>query len=396
MKRNRIAVATAMLAAWGATSAFQASAQNYYDEIVNAIVGSNGALQSQRQEAMAQKLDDADANTLSDPNVEFSRVWGRHSVGNKLQLDISQEFEWPGVYSTRRKASEYGTSAAMQEVTGAELDMATEVRMLLNELVYVRQQIKATNDLLDNYSQLTKTVEKEMAAGELTAIDQRKIAIEGYKISNDMTDLRIREEQIEGALRGYSTAEPDLRGVTHYPLQELLAKSEYLSRVTEDPGVNALAMTARQEEYNARTAGMKRMPNITVGYQHQAEMGDRFNGFTAGINLPVFGGRHARRAALERKEAAELNREALIAKKTAEVDALYEELEHNRTLMTQYNTVFGDNKYPELLLKAYKGGQIGMHEYISEMQYYNEVTMAYLTTEYNYQQALTAINRYSR
>lgn len=390
-------MATAMImAAWGATNAFQASAQNYYDEIVNAIVESNGALRAQRQEANAQKLDAADENALADPSVEFSRVWGRHSVGNKLQLDISQEFEWPGVYSVRKKASEYGLSAAIQEAIGAELDMATEVRMLLNELVYVRQQIKATNDLLDNYNLLSKTVEKEMAAGELTAIDQRKIAIEGYKITNDMTDLRIREEQIEGALRGYSTAEVDLQGVTHYPLQQLLAKADYVSHIAEDPGVSALALTAQQEEYNARTASMKRMPNISVGYQHQAEMGDRFNGFTAGINLPVFAGRHAKRAALERKEAAELNRETLIAKKTAEVETLYDELEHNRTLMTQYNEVFGDNKYLELLLKAYKGGQIGMHEYISEMQYYNEVTMTYLTTEYNYQQALTAINRYSR
>lgn len=396
MKRYRIAVATAMMAAWGATNAFQASAQNYYDEIVNAIVQNNGTLQSQRQEVNAQKLDAADENALSDPSVEFARVWGRHGIGNKLQLDISQEFEWPGVYSVRKKAAEYGVSAAMQEVMGAELDMATEIRMLLNELVYVRQQIKATNDLLDNYNLLSKTVEKEMAAGELTVIDHRKIAIEGYKITNDMSDLRIREEQIEGALHGYSSAELDLKSVTHYPLQQLMAKADYLSSIAEDPEVSALALTAQQEEYNARTATMKRMPNISVGYQHQAEMGDRFNGFTAGINLPVFAGKHARRAALERKEAAELNRETLIAKKTAEVETLYDELEHNRTLMAQYNEVFGDNKYLELLLKAYRGGQIGMHEYISEMQYYNEVTMTYLTTEYNYQQALTAINRYSR
>ncbi len=383
------------VAAIGTVTTFEASAQNYFDDIVNTIVANNGQLQGQRQEINAQALDAADENALADPTVEFARVWGNHHIGNKLQLDVSQEFEWPGVYSSRKRAAEYGKSAALQDVMSSELDMATELRMLLNELVYVRQQQKAMNVLLENYNLLSKTVEKEIEGGELTVIDQKKIAIEGYKIANDLNDLRIREQQIEGSIRGYCSVTLDLSGVTHYPLQELLGKDVYLENMKVDPGISALDMTARQEESNAETAKLKRIPNLSVGYQHQAEMGDRFNGFTVGVNLPVFQGRHAHRAALERKEAAELNRETLLTRKTAEVEALYGELLNNRMQMEQYNEVFGDNKYLELLLKSYKGGQIGMHEYISEMQYYNEVTMAYLTTEFNYQQALTAINRYN-
>lgn len=384
------------IAAVMTAASITAGAQNYYDEIVGNILAHNGDLQSQRLEIEAQRRDAADENALSDPSVDFSRVWGRHGIGNKLQLDISQEFEWPGVYSSRRKAAEASSSAATSAALSSELDMATELRMLLNELVYVRQQIKAMGVLQDNYDLLSKTVEKEIAGGELTVIDQRKIEIEGYKITNDLNDLRIREQQIEGAIQGYSTAVVELGNVTHYPLQTLLDKEAYLNNAKSDPGVDALTFTATQEEHNAQMAKMKRMPGFSVGYQHQAEMGDRFNGFTVGINLPVFQGRQARKAALERKEAAEMSKETLIAKKTAEVEALYNELQSNHTQMVQYNKVFGDNKYLELLLKAYKGGQIGMHEYISEMQYYNEVTMAYLATEYNYQQALTAINRFSK
>lgn len=392
MNKMKYLSLTAVIAA----AAFSAGAQNYYDEIVGTIIANNGEIRSQRQEIEAQKLEAADDNALADPTVEFARVWGRHSVGNKLQLDVSQEFEWPGVYSSRRKAAEAGHNAALYAAIGAELDMDTELRMLLNELVYVRQQIKAMGVLQDNYDLLSKTVEKELKAGELTVIDQKKIAIEGYKISNDLNDLQIREQQLEGMLQGYSTVELELSGVTSYPLQALLDKESYLSQVKKDPSVDALTLTATQEEHNAQTARMKRMPVFSIGYQHQAEMGDRFNGFTVGVNLPVFQGRHARRAALDRKEAADLGKETLIAKKTAEIEALYQELQSNRTQMEQYNKVFGDNKYLELLLKAYKGGQIGMHEYISEMQYYNEVTMSYLGSEYSYQQALTAINRYNR
>ncbi len=146
--------------------ALSAGAQNYYDDIVGTIIANNGDIRSQRQEIEAQKLEAADENSLADPTVEFARVWGRHSIGNKLQLDISQEFEWPGVYSSRRRAAEAGNNAALQAVMGAELDMDTELRMLLNELVYVRQQIKAMGVLQDNYDLLSQTVEKELIAGE--------------------------------------------------------------------------------------------------------------------------------------------------------------------------------------------------------------------------------------
>lgn len=378
-----------------AATSISAGAENYFDEIVGTIIANNGEIQSQRQEINSQALYSADENSLADPSIEFSRVWGRHSVGNKLQLDISQDFEWPGVYASRRKATEYGTSAALQGLISAEMDIATEIRMLLNELVYVRQQIKAMGVLQDNYDLLNKTVEKEIEHGELTVIDQKKIAIEGYKISNDLNDLHIREQQLESSIRGYCSIAVDLANVTYYPLQTLLDKDTYFKHINGDPAIEAFTLTAAQEEHNAQTAKMKRMPSFSVGYQHQAEMGDRFNGFTIGMNLPVFQGRHARKVALDRKEAAELGKEAIIAKKTAEVEALYKELQSTRLQMDQYNKVFGDNIYLELLLKAYKGGQIGMHEYISEMQYYNEVTMSYLATEYNYQQALTAINRYN-
>lgn len=379
-----------------ASMAFSAGGQNYYDDIVGTIIANNGDIQSQRHEIEAQKLDAADENALADPSVDFSRVWGRHGVGNKLQLDVSQEFEWPGVYSSRRKAAAAANDAALKAALSSELDMDTELRMLLNELVYVRLQIKAMGVLQENYDLLSKTVEKEIQGGELTVIDQKKIEIEGYKISNDVNDLRIREQQLVGAIEGYCTVGVALDGVTHYPIQQLLERETYITQIQSDPAIEALTLAATQEEYNAQTAKLKRMPGFSVGYQHQAEMGDRFNGFTVGMNLPVFQGRNARKAALERKEGAELSKETLIAKREAEMEALYDELQSNRTQMEQYNKVFGDNKYLELLLKAYKGGQIGMHEYISEMQYYNEVTMSYLSSEYNYQQALTAINRYGR
>lgn len=370
------------------------AAQNYLDEIVNTIVANNGELQGRRQEINAQALDAADENVPADPTVTFGRVWGSHGVGNKLQLDVNQELEWPGVYSSRRKAAELGTSAALQEVVSAELDMAMELRMLLNELVYVRQQIKAMQAILDNFNQLKVTVEKEIEGGELTVIDQKKITIEGYKISNDLTELQVREQQIEETIRGYCTVAPDLKGVTYYPLQEVLSIDNYIANVQSDPGVETLELAAKQEEKNAETARLKRIPNLTVGYEHQTELGDRFDGFTLGVNLPVFQGRHARQAAMERKVAVELSREALVAKKTAEVKALYKELMSAKKQMEQFNDVFGDNRYMELLNKAYKGGQMTMREFILEMNYYSEATMAYLATEYNYQQALTAINRY--
>lgn len=369
-------------------------AQTSFNEVIDRILDNNSELKSQIVLIEAQRLDDADANSLADPEVSVSRVWGRHGIGNKLQLDIAQEIQWPGIYAEINKAAAFTATAGTVAYQAARTALKTQVTQTLLELVYVRQQMNTVRRLADNIAKLNDAIDKGVKGGELTIIDKKKAEMESYGITNSLNTLCSREKQIIANLQGMTSANLNLSDISAYPVQPVHSLEEYKTMAEISPAVAEQLAIVDQETQNAKVAHMSRFPTFTVGYQHQAEMGDRFNGFTFGMNLPVFQGRHARKAALERKNAAQLTGQSIIERQNGEIDALYSELLINKKQIEDYDRVFGDNKYLEYVLKAYEGGQISVLEYITEVQYYNELTQTRLDSEYNYHTALSSLNQY--
>lgn len=374
-----------------------AMAQDAFDQTIDAIVNSSPQVQSERELAKAVTLDNADANSLANPEVSFSRVWGTRGVGNKLQLDVTQSFDWPGLYGARRKANARQQSAAALMCQWTELEVSLQAKRLLIELVYVKKQLAMTTEFTHNMRQLEQAINASQRQGYATELDRRKIAIEAYKLSSQATTLDAHRAQIEGELQAMCPgASLDLNAIATYPIEQILTLDEYQEQIaTLDPQLAAAAMTEEAEAYGAKAATMQRFPGFTVGYEHQSELGDRFNGFTVSMSLPFFENRHARAASQARVDAAHSQAYALQAEKQAAVATSMAEMTAWRDRVDGYNAVFGDNAYLTLIKKAYDGGELNLFEYINEIQYYGEATQAFLEAEYNFRSALAELNKYN-
>lgn len=374
-----------------------AMAQSAFDQAIAAIVDNNSELESQRQLVKSQRLDDSDANSISNPEVAFARVWGQHHIGNKLQLDISQSFDWPGLYRMRTLASRSGISAAEMLVAGSELDLSLQAKQLLLELVYVRKKIELTNQMLTTFIKLDEAIGNSVKAGDLTILDQKKSRIERYNVETNLMSLQIDEQRVISQLQGMCVGtELELDGISAYPIEKVYELEDYEQLIDQlDPLIVSQKHTIEQEDYNAKAALQSRFPTFTVGYQHQAEMGDRFNGFTVGMTLPFFENRHARASAFIRRDAAKMSQAMLLASKKAQLRGQWSEMLILRRQIQAHNEVFGDNTYIEILNKSFEGGQINVHEYFSEMQYITEQSLTLLDAEYNYALIVANLNKYS-
>lgn len=374
-----------------------AVAQSAFDQAITDIVDHNPQLESQRQLVASQRLDDSDANSISNPEVSFSRVWGQHRIGNKLQLDISQSFDWPGLYRMRTLASRNGVSAAEMLVASSELDVSLQAKQLLLELVYVRKKIELTSRILDNFVKLDEAITSSVDAGDMTILDQKKSRIERYNVEISLLGLQMDEQRVVSQLRGMcSGTDLMLDGINAYPIEKVYELADYEQLIDQlDPLIVSQNFTIEQETYNAKAALQSRFPSFTVGYQHQAELGDRFNGFTLGMTLPFFENRHARTAAFMRRDAAKLSQTMLSATKKAELRGQWNEMQILRRQIEAHNEVFGDNSYIAILNKSFEGGQISAHEYFGEIQYLTEQTLTLLEAEYNYAVIVSNLNKYS-
>lgn len=377
---------------------FTAHAGDPYSEIISSIVESNPDISSQHNLALAEAAAMADDNALPNPEVSMGRVWGKNGVGNKFQFDISQSFSWPGLYAARRKAGQKALGAAEMLVESGRLSLAAEVRTLLLELVYVRKQADLQKRMIASMEKLGESIDISLAKGEITALDQKKQRIELYKMETTLSALETREAQIEASVRALGNgAQIDLAQITEYPLLEERTAEDYRREFVENNPVYASgSLVIEQESLKAKAANLARIPSLTLGFQHQAEMGDRFNGFTIGMTLPFFEGRHARKAALYRKQAAEDSRRMLAASRYAEIDGLIDEARLWKKQMDAYDDVLGDNAYMDMLNKVYKSGEISMLDYIGEMQYLSEASFSYLEAQHGYCQALASLAKYQR
>lgn len=390
-KKLFIPVLTAIL------GAVPAMGQDAFDQTIDLIVTSNPQVQSERGLAKAVALDNADANSLANPEVSFSRVWGTKGVGNKLQLDVTQSFDWPGLYGARRKANSRQQNAAAMLCRWTELQVSLEAKRLLIELVYVRNQIALYRELMLNMEQLEQAVNSAHKQGYASDLDRRKIAIEKYKIAGQSTALDARRVQIEGELQALCYgATLNLEEIDAYPIEPILSLEEYQAQIISlDPQIAASVMTEDAEAFGAKAATLERYPGFSVGYQHQAELGDRFNGFTVGMTLPFFENRHGRTAAIARADVARSLTYALQAEKQATVVSSMTEMSAWREQVETYLTVFGDNAYLTLIKKAYLGGELSVLEYLTEIRYFSEATQAYYEAEYNYHLTLAELNKYN-
>lgn len=367
-----------------------------FNALVADITANSPEVKTRRAEIEITRLEAADQNALPDPEASFSHVWGAGGIGNKYNIEVSQSFDWPGVYRARSQAANAGTEAARMLYRSACLDIALQAKLKLIELVYLNQQLALLGKIKENTDSVKARVDEAYRQGELTVLDAKKMQIEQYKVNTDIAELTETAARLKADIRNLCPGfELNLEGVTAYPVEPLLSEDEYVAQIAElDPVIAAGKLSVRQENLNAKAARMSRLPGFSVGYIYQKEIGDMFNGFSVSMSLPFFQNRKARAVALVKAENAELSNIAAEAARVTDLRATMTQMRVHRKQIEDYRRVFGDDSYLSLLLMAYLGGEINVIDYLSEVNYFHETTKSYLNRTYLYHCALASLNRY--
>ncbi len=368
-----------------------------FTDVVRTVLANNPELNSMSQDLRTERLEATDANSLANPEVGVTQLWGRNGAGNKFEIEVSQSFDWPGLYRARSQAAKAGFSASQMLLMSRKLDIALDVRRKLNELVYLNLKWNLLKLIKENTDSVQAQTEKAYRGGELTILDSKKMQIEQFNINNEIADLDGAIFRLKAEIQAMCPdAELDLSGFNAYAVEPKLSADDYLAQIeTLDQVISAGQLSAEYEELNAKAASRQRLPGFSVGYIYQKEIGDVFNGFSVSMSLPFFQNRKARAAALTRAESARISNESAIAARRADVISTLRDMELLQRQIDEYNRIFGDNSYLPLLLLAYKGGQINVIDYLSEVNYFFSITKDYLDCQYKYNQSLSSLNRYN-
>ncbi len=371
-----------------------------FDKAVDELVAHNIGLRVEVAKSESAVESIAAANSLPGPEVEFSRVWGTTpEAGNKWALSVSQGFDWPGLYKARSEAARTATTAMqfMHEVS--LLDARREARTLLIEYIHNTQLLSLQQEIANNIDSMVIYYKIAAESGLETRIDYNKTVLERIAVHRGLHDLEAEREGITARIQEFNAGldvGPLLASIgDEYPDINIVRLPMALSMLEErDPAYAAAKAGVKAAESLVKVEKMSVLPGFSIGFEHETEAGDHFNGFSVGITLPSWSRRHSAKAARIDAEAAMMDAEIALNRRKALLLADYSRIDSYRKVIDEYAPVINDKSHYELLHKSLKAGQISFLTYIQEINYFIEAHRDYLDVLYEYNLALYGTKYY--
>lgn len=336
-------------------------------------------------------------NTLGGPGVDFSYLFGDPSVGNKWEIGASQSFEWLGVYHSRSKVIATRSESLDYQYEATRRDIHTRVLAVCCEMVWINKQLALYSDIVADVDSLMAAYNKAFEHGEVSILDINKLKVETVSVRRTVKNLESRKAELQLTLAELNGGK-SLNAIEfkEYPLLQLPVSIDGYVAVATEKDPMALYFKKRNvaDEYDVSVAKRSLLPSFSVGYRHVNELGDKFNGVTAGVSLPLYSGKKSIRAARARKEANRVEAELWEKNVTEELSKEYTLAQSLADELALYDNVIPKDNI-ELLHKALSAGQITLVEYLLEKRFFTEALIEHLEVEYLYVQALNSINRYN-
>lgn len=345
----------------------------------------NLSLQAARQETIAAGYEISAANTLEPTSIEYSPFFRKGASGvASSELVVSQEFDFPTLYASRRKSGKMQRETLDKRYAITRRDILLTVNQTYLDIV----GLKKSRKILEERSQIADTLlslfERRLENGFATALDVNRIQMEQMGLRSELLQ---NETDLQNALSSLMS----LCGVTSSPL-EIVAEdypfpitSESPERIISGFMENNAEIKAAQSAFMAsdeevKTARQGWIPKLSAGYRRNTELDEASNGFLVGASFPLFSTDKQVKAAAARRAAAQLNLEdARVMAETEAKNSLNEFLQLRESLkITDLDLI---NRTLQLMRKAVEAGNMSATDYYIESDKIYQKIDSYITIE---------------
>jgi len=356
---------------------------NDFSAILQSVERNNVKLQAFRRETDAVKLQARTENTLPAPEMEAGYLWGNKGIGHRIDLGVSQSFEFPAVYYRRAKLIK-------QRIGNADLSYLNERQKILLKAKLLCVQIVGYNALSRHFREdqeraegVAASVEKQYEKGDATAIEYNKAKQNAVVFANEFKQIEsIKQSMLAELTRlngGTPVSLPD-SVLTHTCLPKNF--DTWLStQVDTHPLCQIAAGQLKEKEQALKVSQSQRLPNLRVGYASEKERVDHYQGVKIGIAVPVWNMGRRVKARKKQLEAAQLQLQDTREEIYTRLRNLYQEAAALQDAVVKYQQTHSNYNNTGLLKKSLEHGQINIITYLQEIQWGHEMREKQLETE---------------
>jgi outer membrane protein TolC len=373
-------------------------AQDAIDKVVKEVESNNLSLAALRKSVEAQKIGNRTGIFLQNPEVAFNYLWGNPSpIGNRTDLSISQTFDFPSAYGYKNQIAELKNEQSELEYCRQLINLQLKTRLTCFDLIYANALQDELTRRVDLSRNIAKTYKLLFEKGESNILDYNKAQINLLNVSKELEAVEIERNTLLSELMLLNGGKPVVLVDTSFQMPEIPQDFDqwYLSVEHNNPTFGWLK---KEIEISQKQTGLNRalsLPKLQTGYMSESVVGQKFQGITVGLSLPLFENKN-------KVKYAEASQQAMEGIALDHKVQFYNQLKalHTKTIALQKNArEYRSNllSYDSTVLikKALDKGEISLINYMLEFSLYYESIGKLLQLERDMHKTMAALNQYN-
>ncbi len=343
--------------------------------ILEEISQNNKQLKAYQSFIASQNLGNKSENNLQDPQISaFYLPFGDHQTDDYYEYQISQQFEFPTVYSARSKRIEKQKELLELEYKTIRQEVLLDAKMKLLELQNLQTRTELEQKRVEQGKQVYDQMQRLFDAEQIgiLKVNKAKVAWLQDQFGLDQLEIQIKNtlNNLQKLNGGNPIKKDQVQFFDDWDLAELQTLWE--EKLFKDVEVEMLRARESLAEQQVNLEKNKILPDLTIGYNYQGVNSSNYSGFLGGLSIPLWNSKN-------KVKAAEANLEYTLANTGVEIAELYTRFQQDyekyqllKRKYEEYESTFKDLNSEELLFKAYDLGELSFLDYYREVQFYRQ------------------------
>lgn len=368
--------------------------QSNIDIVLDSIEQNNTTLKSLSAKFDAQKLQNSTLKNLSELEIGFNYLWGNsNEIGNRTDFSVAQTFDIATLTGMKGNMVDEQNNLVEWQYKAERMNILLEAKQYLIELIYYNALHQEMLLRLQHAQIIENSVNQQFDNGDANVLEYNKAKLNLSLVEGEISSINVERiailEQLK-RLNGGNTISVEDSSYTQ-PTIPLNFEDWFLIAEQKNPILAYVKQTVEVSKKQVSINKAQNLPEFSVGYMSEKVVGQRYQGITTGVSIPLWTNKNKVKQAEAEVLAAEKN---VIDKKQQFYAQL--QLQFNRTIglmenAQQYRNSLETANNTDLLKKALDAGQISILDYIVEIGLYYEVLNRTLEAEKDYQKALAEL-----
>lgn len=360
------------------------------------MAANNKTVSATKEKYEARRHTASAENMLSGPELDMDYKVSEHDAEHRWGIGVGQSFDWPGVYSARRKANAFRGDAFSYLYQSALADAAYEAMQALVKLAAADERLGLLHTAAENARSRNESLEYAFSRGEITVLDYRKAQLELFAIRSRVASVEAERADCLAAVKALNGGtEPE--EIPALPADAIVEPLENYAEMfaAYNPALAANRSLAAAFDADVTVARRSALPSFKISYLHEFEEDMHYDGVGLSISLPSWGKSRGASVAKAEAQAARFEAEDYTARINAELAASHARAVVLNRRVDQARPTFTDTSYPELLATALDKGKITVIDYFNEYNVYLEAASEYVQLKADLALAMAYLNRYT-